>query len=860
MKSTARLPLRRLLILAALSLAGCGGGGGAAADSNWYYHFVCNGDPACLSTNFAGTSQGTSNLGPGAGGQSGCNSLMNFGTINWNIPPAQQSCDHSPTIPPPPMPTVTLAVSPSPIDLGQTATLTWSSTNATSCTASNAWSGSKSLNGTTNVSPVAGGSYIYTLTCTGAGGSASTSATLVVNAPAVSISVTPSTVTDGASATLSWSTMRTSSCTASGAWSGATALSGSQPVSPSAGTFTFTLTCIGTGGVSASNSATLTVNPSSSLQPAPTVTISVSPTSVSSTQSAVLTWTTTHATSCTADGSWTGDMALSGTVTLPAQSPGHYDYALTCNGSDGSASGVATLNVASSGSPVCSPPSVNIAVTPSAIVEGASATLSWTASRDPSCSSPQLSCTASGAWSGPVAASGTLGVAPSAGSFTYVLTCGGRNATVSRSATLAVSATTPPPSPIVNIAVAPAGINLGESATLTWSSSGVRSCAASGAWSGSVGLGGNLTVAPGAVGSYDYTLTCLGSNGSIAHTATLSVEAAAGTTATARFNHPYRVVVDSAGNIYVADTLNDTIRKITPANAVTTLAGLAGNAGSADGTGATARFNLPSGIAIDDADKLLVADTANNTIRAITTAAAVSTPSGLAGTAGAADGSGAAAHFSNPYGLATDSSGNVYIADMANNTIRMMTPAGVVTTIAGTAGVTGSTDATGAAASFNGPRDVATDGAGNLYVADTGNLTVRKITSGGVVTTLAGTAGSSITVGSGDGTGSAARFAGPTGVATDSGGNVYVADSNASTIRKITPAGVVTTFAGSLANPGSADGTGTSAQFRAASGVATDSADNIYVADTFNCTIRKITPAAVVTTIAGQVMVCGSGN
>jgi sugar lactone lactonase YvrE len=160
---------------------------------------------------------------------------------------------------------------------------------------------------------------------------------------------------------------------------------------------------------------------------------------------------------------------------------------------------------------------------------------------------------------------------------------------------------------------------------------------------------------------------------------------------------------------------------------------------------------------------------------------------------GSADGTGSAARFNYPDGVASDSSGNLYVADTGNNTIRKITPAGVVTTLAGTPGIIGSADGTGSHAQFNGPWSVAVDGSGNVYVADTGNNTIRKITSAGVVTTLAGTAG---VTGSADGTGGAASFSAPSGVAADSSGNVYVADTNNFTIRKITPAGVVSTLAG----------------------------------------------------------------
>ena len=273
--------------------------------------------------------------------------------------------------------------------------------------------------------------------------------------------------------------------------------------------------------------------------------------------------------------------------------------------------------------------------------------------------------------------------------------------------------------------------------------------------------------------------------------------------AAARFRSPQGLATDSAGNVYVADSLNHTIRKITPAGVVTTLAGTAGVTGSTDATGAAARFNSPLGVATDDAGNVYVADFGNHTIRKITPAGAVTTLAGTAGVTGSTDATGAAARFSSPLGVATDSAGNVYVGDTNNNTVRKITPAGVVTTLAGTAGVTGSTDATGAAASFFAPLGVATDSAGNVYVADLGNHTIRKITPAGVVTTLAGTAGA---FGSTDATGAAARFDGPFGVATDSAGNVYVADSGNSTLRKITPAGAVSTLAGVAGQTGFAPG------------------------------------------------------
>ena len=293
------------------------------------------------------------------------------------------------------------------------------------------------------------------------------------------------------------------------------------------------------------------------------------------------------------------------------------------------------------------------------------------------------------------------------------------------------------------------------------------------------------------------------------------IGSADGTGSAARFNSAYGVAVDSAGNVYVADTGNDTIRKITPAGVVTTLAGTAGQFGSADGTGSAARFEFPEGVAVDSAGNVYVADTINDTIRKITPAGVVTTLADMAGQVGSADGTGSAARFDYPTGVAVDSAGNVYVADDGNDTIRKITPAGVVTTLAGMAGQVGSADGTGSAARFAYPEGVAVDSAGNVYVADTGNDTIRKITPAGVVTTLAGTPGQA---GSADVTGSAARFDDPTGVAVDSAGNVYVAGVGIFPIRKITPAGVVTTLAGGIviASPG---------------GVAVDSAGNVYVDD-----------------------------
>lgn len=305
-----------------------------------------------------------------------------------------------------------------------------------------------------------------------------------------------------------------------------------------------------------------------------------------------------------------------------------------------------------------------------------------------------------------------------------------------------------------------------------------------------------------------------------------------GTGSTAKFDHPIGLATDSFGNIYVADTYNHKIRKITPAGVVITLAG--STQGFADGPGATAKFYCPQGVATDALDNIYVADSCNNKIRKITPAGVVST---LAGSdlQGFADGIGASAQFFLPIGVATDASGNVYVADQFNNKIRKISQTGVVTTLAGS--TQGFADGTGAAAQFDNPIGIATDISGNVYVGDIVNYKIRKITPAGVVSTLAGS-----TQGFADGIGAAAQFYYPFGVATDATGNVYVADNNNNKIRKISPTGVVTTFAGST--QGFADGTGATAQFSNPQGVATDALGNIYIsnfADFSNHNIRKIT-------------------
>jgi sugar lactone lactonase YvrE len=308
----------------------------------------------------------------------------------------------------------------------------------------------------------------------------------------------------------------------------------------------------------------------------------------------------------------------------------------------------------------------------------------------------------------------------------------------------------------------------------------------------------------------------------------------------ALFNMPIGIGVDAVGNVYVADSGNATVRKITASGVVSTFAGSPGSQGTQDGTGAAAQFGVLVGLAVDANGNVYVSDAHFNTIRKITPAGVVSTLAGSSGITGHADGNGTAAQFNQPNGLGVDAGGNVYVADSGNDTIRKITPSGSVSTLAGAPGVLGHVDGPGASARFNDPDGVAADAGGNVYVADYDD-TIRKITPAGVVSTLAGITG---VTGSADGTGAGALFNLPAGLAVDANDNVYVTDSGNNTIRLVTPAGLVTTLAGRVGSPGSANGTGTAALFNGPLSVAVDGNGNLYVSDAYNDTIREGSVAA----------------
>ncbi len=374
-----------------------------------------------------------------------------------------------------------------------------------------------------NIRALTTGLYTFTATYLGQDPYAFQSVPTTINLtvdpplPTVSIGVSPTTILLGQSATLTWSSTNANagngnpSCTASGAWSGGQGGSGTSQVTPTAtGSFTYTLTCSDFSNVtntspSASATATLTVT----APPAPVVTVNVAPSTIAVGQSATLTWSSTNATTCSANSAWSGAQATSGMLTLTPTVAGGFAYSLTCTGAGGTGNGATALIVSPTPGSTTNAPTVIVTISPTTITVGQSATLTWT-------SANATTCTADSAWGGAKATSGTLSVSPTAtGGYAYSLTCTGAGGTTNGATALSVTPAPPSQSslPTVTISLNPATITLGQSATLTWSTTNATSCTADSAWSGVQATSGTRSVSPSTAGGYAYSLSCSGAAG-----------------------------------------------------------------------------------------------------------------------------------------------------------------------------------------------------------------------------------------------------------------------------------------------------------------------------------------------------------
>jgi sugar lactone lactonase YvrE len=311
----------------------------------------------------------------------------------------------------------------------------------------------------------------------------------------------------------------------------------------------------------------------------------------------------------------------------------------------------------------------------------------------------------------------------------------------------------------------------------------------------------------------------------------------------AQFFDPWAVAVDAAGNVYISDGGNNCIRKVNIAGIISTIAGTGAGGYSGDGGPATlAQLNGPVGIAVDAAGNIYIAEAINRRIRKVNSSGVISTFAGTGGLGYSGDGASATlAQFNNPTGVAVDAVGNVYINDQGNNCIRKVNTGGIISTIAGT-GFGGFSGDGGAAtlAMLWTPTGIATDAVGNLYIADgVNNQRIRKVNTSGIITTIAGTGVQGY---SGDGAAATlAQLNNPTGVAVDTGGNVYIADFDNNRIRKIDTGGIISTIAGTGVQGYSGDGANAMlAQLNRPYGVAVDATGNVYIADYYNQRIRKI--------------------
>jgi lysophospholipase L1-like esterase len=413
---------------------------------------------------------------------------------------------------PPPPPTVTLTATPTAVASGSTTLLAWDSSNATTCTAAGGWAGAKATNGSA-ASAALNNDTTFSLSCTGAGGTTSQSVSVtIIPPPTVTLAANPSTVPNGATTQLTWSTTGANACTASGAWSGAKPTSGSATSAALTSSTSFTLACTGAGGA-ATASAAVTVLP-----PVPTVTLSASPASVAGGSSTQLAWSSTNATSCTASDGWSGAKPTSGSATSGALTI-TTSFSLSCTGGGGTASQSVLVTI-------IPPPTVALAASPMTIANGATTQLTWS-------TTGATTCAASGAWSGAKTASGSATSVALASSTSFTLTCSGPGGSATASAAVNVLPPVVPvppappvtPVPTVTLSAAPTSIANGATSQLSWSSTNATACTAAGGWIGSRPPSGSETTAALTTGA-SFDLSCTGPGGTASASAAVAVAAA----------------------------------------------------------------------------------------------------------------------------------------------------------------------------------------------------------------------------------------------------------------------------------------------------------------------------------------------
>ncbi|MEM8766641.1 MAG: hypothetical protein AAGE43_04305 [Pseudomonadota bacterium] len=394
-------------------------------------------------------------------------------------------------------PLLAFSAEPTEVERGADSTLSWASSNAEACRASDGWSGRRALTGIETMGPL-NESAAYTLSCAGLGGliQAQTTVAVVDRAarPVVSLSADDPRLTAGQGTIIRWTSANATSCRASGAWQGDRPVVGSEQTGNLSGDRDYTLVCSGPGG---SDTATLRINVDPAPQPVPTLTLNASPGTVDQGDNVRLSWNAANATSCQASGAWSGSRATSGSEN---SSPLSADatFTLRCSGAGGTVTRTARVSVTSQPAPT-----LTFSTSSGTVDQGDDVRLSWNAAN-------ATSCQASGAWSGSRSTSGSESRGPLTGNSTFTLRCTGPGGSVSRSATVSVRAA---PAPDVSLTAEQAIINSGASVRLSWSVDNATSCQASGGWSGSRGTSGSQVVGP-INAQTTFSLSCSGPGGS----------------------------------------------------------------------------------------------------------------------------------------------------------------------------------------------------------------------------------------------------------------------------------------------------------------------------------------------------------